>query len=401
MPEKTGSIKTVLLVISNLEGGGAQRVASNLSVGLSGYYRIRLVLHDAGWIIYPYRGEIVDMKTPVAGSVAGKAFSFIKRVFRLSREKKAFKPAAVISFLESSNFINLLAGKRGKTILSVRNFKSKQGRSVTGKLFQVMIKLLYRKSDQVVVPARGIKDDLVNNFNLPEEKVKVIYNPYDLDDIAGKAKEKMNEEEQNLFDGPLVITAGSLIRQKGHWHLIRACAKVKEEIPGLKVVILGEGKLRSYLEELARNLGLQDDIMMPGFKSNPFKYMSRSSLFVLPSLFEGFPNVLVEAMACGVPVAAADCPAGPREILDPAGAHQAGGYDLEWAEYGVLLPVCSGDMKRDGSALSRPEQLMAEAILKMLEDDRLRKKYAEQSIKRAADFALNQVAGQWVELIDS
>lgn len=400
MEKEAGAMKSLFLLISNLEGGGAQRVVSTLSAGLSGHYQVKLILHDAGRTDYDYQGEIVDLGTPVASAAPGKALFFIRRVFKLRKLRKVFKPAAVISFLESSNFVNLFAGGSGKTILSVRNYKSKQGKTVLGRLFHLLIKLFYRKSDLVVVPSEGIKKDLENNFNLAGEKLKVIHNPYNLKYIRQRAREDLTDGETSYYSDSLVITVGSLTRQKGHWHLIRAFAEVKKELPGVKLLILGEGSLRPYLERLALDSGLEKDLFMPGFKENPFKFISRSSIFVLPSLFEGFPNVLVEAMACGVPAAATDCPSGPREILAPGSGFQRGIAQMELSEYGILLPVCDGTKAEAGKPLSKEEQVMAGAIIKLLKNDQLRARYGEQSRCRAGDFALDQVADQWINLIE-
>ncbi len=330
------------LVVSNLAGGGAQRVVSRLTTGLAKKYQLYLVLHEGQKINYPYQGEVIDLGTPVIRPAAGKVLNFLKRLIRLRKIKTELDPIAVVSFMESSNFINLLSGRRGKTVISVRNYKSQQGRSLLGKLFQGAIRVLYRKGDVLVVPAAALKADLIDAFKLDPSRIRVIYNPFDLDWIAKEAQEPLYGELEQFFRGRVILTAGSLTRQKGHGHLLRAFREVHKSRSDLKLIILGEGPLRGYLEDLFSAYGLEDAVLLPGFQANPFQFMARADLFVLPSIFEGFPNVLVEAMACGLPVVASDCPSGPREILAPESDFLTRAEEIEYAPCGVLCPAGSG-----------------------------------------------------------
>ncbi len=393
--------KSLAFIISNLAGGGAQRVVSKLSFELSSYYNLYIILHDGEKINYPYKGQLIDLETPVGSGFIKKIAVFIIRIFKLKAIKGRVKPDAVISFLEGSNFINLLAKGDSKTLISVRNFKSKQASGFLGKLFSFMIKALYNKSDLIITPTKSIKDDLIKNFTLEEEKIKVINNPYNLDYIIQKSNEKLNGSYRNLFgQHPVLITVGSMMKQKGQWHLIRAFTEIKKSMPGVKLLILGEGELRPYLEKMVLDLGLKDDVIMPGFKNNPFKYINRSSVFVLPSLFEGFPNALVEAMACEVPVIAADCPSGPREILAPLTDFKLQTEHIEWAKYGVLVPVCCDILYQEYEPLSEKEKLIAEAVIKLLEDQSLCKKYKQASLVRVRDFESSSIVKQWVDILN-
>jgi glycosyltransferase involved in cell wall biosynthesis len=393
--------KTICLVISNLVGGGAQRVVSTLSSGFSAYYQVYLVLHDGKKVEYPYEGRIVDLKTPVTDFLVIKVTNFIVRLFKLNRVKSKVKPFAVISFLESSNFLNLLSGRRGKTIISVRNYKSKQGRSFLGKIFHLLIKSLYKKSDLLVVPSKGIKADLKNAFKLQENKIAVLYNPYDLSFISGKATEPLDDNYNKYFAGPVLITVGSLTKQKCQWHLIRAFSKIRRSLPGMKLIILGEGSLRPYLEKLISDLQLADNVLLPGFKSNPFQFIARSSIFILPSLYEGFPNALVEAMACGVPVIASDCQSGPREILAPETPYLYQTKKIEFAQYGLLTPVGSGHLSSAGEPLSEAEKILSEAVVTVMNDRSIYEKYRHKSRERVMDFEISNIVKQWVHLLEA
>ena len=392
--------KNICFLISNLSGGGAQRVVSTLSRMLFSHYNLFIILHDAKKIAYDYQGSIVDLNTPVPKNVFLKAFNFILRIYRLKRIKRKLKPAAVVSYMEGSNFINLVSGNTGKTIISVRNYQSKLGKGYLGKLNKFLIRKLYRKSNLIIAVSDGVKADLVDNFQLDEGKINVINNPYDLEYINKKALEPLEEQYSSFFKYQVIVTAGSLMRQKGQWHLIRAFNAARKEIPEMKLVILGEGGLKSYFQQLIEELNMTDDVLMPGYKSNPFKFMTRSTAFILPSLFEGFPNVLLEAMTLGIPVIAADCPSGPREILAPDTNCTNQAIDLEYASYGLLVPVCDGTYYRSSDPLTREEEIMGRAIITLHQDRELLERYTLKSKQRAEYFEAGRIARQWVELIE-
>lgn len=392
--------KKIFIVISNLAGGGAQRVVSTISQELSSYYHLYLILHDGTKVNYPYQGEIVDLKTPVAKNVFKKLLNFFLRILRLISIKRNLRPHTVISFMEGSNFINLLSGKQGKRVVSVRNYKPKLAKSLIGKLNVFMIQHCYKKSDLIVAVSKGIKANLSGDFKFDEKKISVIYNPCNQSYIERKAAEEIDASYKTLFDQPVLITVGSLMEQKGQWHLIRAFKIIKEAVPDMKLFIVGEGGLRVYLEQLAADLGLKDEVILAGYQTNPFQFMSRSSIFALPSLFEGFPNVLLEAMGCSLPVIASDCTAGPREILAPEADYLFKTEQLEFGQYGMLVPVCSGVFHSGDEPLSREEKILADAVITLYNDNELKELYKKRSLERIKDFTSPKIVQEWVELIE-
>jgi glycosyltransferase involved in cell wall biosynthesis len=160
---------------------------------------------------------------------------------------------------------------------------------------------------------------------IPIQKVRVIYNPVVSPELYEKADAPVEHPWFQPHQPPVVLAAGRLVALKGYDTLLRAFARVRQETPA-RLVILGEGPERPNLERLAAELGVAADVDMPGFDPNPFRYMKRAGVFVLSSRYEGLPNVLIQALACGCPVVSTDCPSGPSEILD-------GG------RYGALVPV--------------------------------------------------------------
>jgi glycosyltransferase involved in cell wall biosynthesis len=186
-------------------------------------------------------------------------------------------------------------------------------------------RFLYPSADAVVAPSRGVAGSLLQLSPIPIQKVRVIYNPVVSPELYEKADAPVEHPWFQPHQPPVVLAAGRLVALKGYDTLLRAFARVRQETPA-RLVILGEGPERPNLERLAAELGVAADVDMPGFDPNPFRYMKRAGVFVLSSRYEGLPNVLIQALACGCPVVSTDCPSGPSEILD-------GG------RYGALVPV--------------------------------------------------------------
>jgi glycosyltransferase involved in cell wall biosynthesis len=186
-------------------------------------------------------------------------------------------------------------------------------------------RFLYPSADAVVAPSRGVAGSLLQLSPIPIQKVRVIYNPVVSPELYEKADAPVEHPWFQPHQPPVVLAAGRLVALKGYDTLLRAFARVRQETP-VRLVILGEGPERPNLERLAAELGVAADVDMPGFDPNPFRYMNRAGVFVLSSRYEGLPNVLIQALACGCPVVSTDCPSGPSEILD-------GG------RYGALVPV--------------------------------------------------------------
>jgi glycosyltransferase involved in cell wall biosynthesis len=201
---------------------------------------------------------------------------------------------------------------REDNTLSLVFYNSK---SFKTKVIPFLVKLLYSYADLVVAVSSGVKDDLKKFTKLPENKIKVIYNPVITQDIFIKAKEPFDHPWFAEDCPPVILGVGRLTKEKDFPTLLKAFVLVRKEIDS-RLVILGEGEERKNLEKLAKELGIEEFLWMPGFVDNPYKFMSKASVFVLSSIYEGLPTVLIEALALGCQVVSTDCKSGPREILD-------------------------------------------------------------------------------------
>jgi glycosyltransferase involved in cell wall biosynthesis len=398
--------------------GGAERVAVNLFKALNFDY---ILLLDDREIAYELpRDKIYSINSPATSNLFKKIINLPIRIIRVKRFKKSKKVSFCLSLLEPANLLNVLTKENEKSVLSFHSHYSLTfsenpffGKGITRKFLKAMYKLafmfFYNKADLMVAVSKSAKYDLVKKFGLREEKIKVIYNPIYFDEIQVRKTEPLGEYEA-IFKSPVLITAGRLTKPKGQWYLLRVFKALKEDFPDLKLVILGEGELKEYLVDLSEELGLKTfvwdrsklsenfDVYFLGFQKNPFKFIARAELFVFPSLWEGFGNVLVEAMACGVPALSSDCKSGPREILAPETNFEYQTKEPEFASYGVLMPPFEVKFKGAKEPLEEKELMWVEVIKRLLEDKPLRETYTQKTTERAKEFDIENIIQEWKEV---
>lgn len=316
------------------------------------------------------------------------------RVYKVRKIKKKYNIDKSISFTENANIINILSRYKEKVIISVRNQKSKEIEASSQNIQKKIIKNIYNKADNIVAISNGVKRDLIDNFYIDKMKTTVIYNPVDIKYIDSLKNEEIEDKYKYIFDENTIITSGRLTYQKGQWYLIRALKKVKKELPNAKLVILGQGELEKNLKKLVAELNLEDSVFFLGFKSNPFKYIKNSKVFVLPSLFEGFGNVITETMECGTIVISTDCKSGPKEILNPSNMEEKVN-DMFIANYGILIPVFDGKVYNATEKLTKEEDILANTIIEVLKNMQLCLQLESKIFERVKDFEVNSIVKEW------
>lgn len=254
----------------------------------------------------------------------------------LIRYLRQENPYVLLSALDHTNVVALWAKKLSRVptrvVVSVHSTLSKASINATNtraRLTPALVRIFYPWADAVVAVSRGVADDLIKLTKLPQEKVHVIYNPIVTPELFAKAEETLDHPWFTPGEPPVILSVGRLTPAKDYPTLIKAFDLVSKEMPA-RLMILGEGEERPRLEALIKERGLEEDVTLPGFVDNPYKYMKHAAIFVLSSQWEGFGNVLVETMALGTPVVSTDCPSGPAEIL-------------EGGKWGKLVPV--GDIE--------------------------------------------------------
>ncbi|ADG94194.1 glycosyl transferase group 1 [Arcobacter nitrofigilis DSM 7299] len=373
--------KKLSILIYSLASGGAERVVSVLLDELKEKYEITLFLmNDTIFYDIPKNIKIIYLEN------SNPSESGIKKLLKLPvlawKYKKLNDSDISVSFMNRSNYINIIAKIlefKSKVIISERAMPSLQHKNgVQGFINKFLIKRLYRKADIVIGNSKGNCRDLVNNFNIQE--VKTIYNLIDLKIIKELSKECVNYRDEKFT----FITIGRLDRGKNHKILIESM----EDIDA-KLYIIGDGELRDTLEKQIESLNLQNKVILLGKQSNPYKYLVQSDCFVFSSLYEGLPNVLLEALSCGLPIISTDCQSGPREILAPnSDLHFQIEDDIEISEYGVLTPL--NDIKR-----------LSTAMKLIINDEDLRNKYRNKAKNRASDFDIKKIIKKFEDVFDA
>ena len=363
-------VPEVALFIPDLNGGGAERVAVNLANAFhAGGRATEVVLARARG---PLRADLSD-EVAVVDLKVRRRHEVIRS---LARYLEMRKPDALLANMDIANVAAIIArhfsAPRTRLITcthvapSVQAMKSGNLKDLS---LLLAVRWLYPRADGVVAVSEGVAADLSGRLGVPRERISVIYNPVVTEELLALSRERVEHRWFGSGEPPVVLAVGRLTRQKDYPTLLRAFRRLRAGTRA-RLMILGEGEERERLQRLVGELGVEGDVEFVGFVRNPYAFMSRAAVLVLSSGWEGFGNVLVEAMACGTPVVSTDCPSGPREILD-------GG------RYGPLVPV--GDDKALADALSRRLRLPAER-------DSLR--------ARARDFSVDVAANQYVALIE-
>jgi glycosyltransferase involved in cell wall biosynthesis len=305
-----------MLAVPSLHGGGAERLMVHLANHLD---RERFAPTLAlGARRGPYLGDVRD-DVPIHVLGAERARRAVPAMVRALR---TIAPDVVLSSV-GFNFAVALArpfvsGRLGVIFRegnSASAFLADVARTSRARatLYRAVYRLLYRRADRIVCQSDFMLGDLAKNFGIAPARMTRIYNAVDVDAIHARCVEPVVYPGR----GPHIVTAGKLEYQKGYDVLLPAMARVLRAYPDATLSILGEGGERAALGALAARLGIDRAVRFLGFQGNPFPYFKGADLFVLASRYEGFANVITEAMACGTPVVATDCPGASREVIEP------------------------------------------------------------------------------------
>lgn len=255
----------------------------------------------------PRQARVVDLR---AGRLIG---SLVPLIRYLRRER----PRVLISSMSHANLVALWAAKLARratpVMVTVHNTMSESTGS-NGGLERRLLRTFYPWATWIVAVSRGAADDLARTTGVPRSRVEVVYNPVITPAVLALARRPPDHPWYAPGGPPVILGVGRLTRQKDFFTLVRAFAELRRRRCA-RLIILGEGEDRPALEALVAELGLHDDVSLPGFRDDAPAYMAGSALFVLSSAWEGLPTVLIEALAAGTPVVSTDCPSGPREIL--------------------------------------------------------------------------------------
>lgn len=373
MPDR----KKIVFVIPNMEGGGSERTVSNLLKHLDrAKCRFFLVLYEKR-IKYDIPADIrlFSLDVSPSGNFFAKIYNYAVRIIRLAAVFRDIKPDTIMSFLTDVNISAILARflsfSKSRLVLSERNPVKAVYSAGYQKAKRFLVRLLYRYADGIVTVSEDISEEL-SGYGINREKIKVIHNMIDCRSIVALSGEKATETGVFGSGAPVIVTAASLTKQKNHTLLLEAFRLVLDRMDA-KLLILGEGPLLDGLKQQAKTLCIEDKVIFAGFQKNPFKYISRSDLFVLPSLWEGFPNVVPEAFACGIPVICVDCGNICRELVKDG-------------VNGFIVP-------------GHDSKLLAASIIRLLEDRVLLKELAGGAVAAAGEYDIEKGISRYEEAL--
>ncbi|WP_404429633.1 glycosyltransferase [Sutcliffiella horikoshii] len=355
--------RKLAIVIPSLRGGGSERVIINLINNLDlDKFEIKLLVvkKEGPYIKYlPNNVSVVDLKSERV------RYS----LFKMVRVLNEYKPDVILSTLGHLNLVLISIRKflknSPKVIVRESNTPSMSLTKLSNgkkRLFKFLYRCFYPKADLIIAQCKDMKQDIVKTYRIDERKIDYIYNPIDLNSIISNAGE-LNPFDDNKTN---IVAVGRLTYQKGFDVLLRSFKLVNQELPNSRLTILGEGSLKDTLDNQVKQLSISDSVSIIGFKDNPYPYYKNADLFVLSSRWEGFPNVLLEALACNTKVVATKCKSGPKEIL-------------ENGKYGQLTEV-------------ENEVSLAKAIIESLNSE-----YIGQN--RAKDFDISVIIKQYEKLL--
>lgn len=373
--------KKIACLIVSLANGGAEKSLSILLQNLSNECKTILVLmHDIRFYDIPKEIEVITLDSSLSKGGIKKLLILPFLALKYKRICKERGITLSFSLMNRPNYIAVLAkmfGSPVKTVISERAMPSLQHREgVQGAINRFLIKRLYPHADIVTANSQGNTKDLMSRFKIP--KVKTIPNLLDQERIREKTSEKA-EFRDDTFS---FITVGRLDRGKNHALLLEAMKEIKAAL-----YIIGDGVLEGSLKQMIKEVKLEKKVFLLGRKENPYAYLSQADAFVFSSNYEGFPNVLLEALACGLPIISTDCPSGPREILSPkSDVLNVLERGVERGEYGVLTA------RNDVGA-------MCEAMSEIQTNESLRESYRHKARKRADDFDKNRVLELYKEIL--
>lgn len=364
---------TIVFLINSLEGGGAERVLCGLAsyLAAAGHEPVIVTLTPAR---PAYRLSSDVPVRELAGDTfmggLGRMLLLPLLAARFRRAVAEIRPDVVVSFLVRANLVNMLSAIGGRSIPTVLSERIPAREHYAGILLwpmRALISACYPRANAVIAISDSVRESLLL-LGVAPEKIHVIYNPVDPEGIVPRAG------RSPLLDQRVVqlITVGRLVDFKEQKTLIRALRQIREQCDA-RLTLVGDGPLRNDLENLARELGVAPFVTITGWTSNPFPLLAVGDIFVFSSRYEGFGNVILEAMACGVPIVSTDCPGAPHEIVRD-------GRD------GLLVPV------GDSDALAR-------RVMELVDDAALYERLRLAGLARVHDFGVPAVAESYLRVL--
>lgn len=390
--------KRVMLIVPMLHQGGFERICALTAKLLNDSHDVYLVIFSSQDMIYDVSGlKLVDLNLGAVEGKLGKISNLLKRIRRLKKLKKALNIDISYSFGVTANLANVLSKGQGRVWAGIRGYGVLQEKR--------KMQLICRRADRVVSCTKVMEEDINRIFGTKSSAV--LYNPCNVNEIREFSKREENGAAEEGWigsflnrPGKLVVSMGREDDLKGFWHLIKSFYLVKKDLPDVKLMIIGEGEYAEY-RKLAEDLGIKADVLFTGVRKNPFPLLEKADVYALTSESEGFPNALIEAMACGVPCVSVNCKTGPAEILNEDYRECAGRQEVYLGDYGIITPVFTGEKNVNAGEFTKEEEIYAAELKRMLTDEKLSESYKEKAQKRAQEFSVEAYRASLEKLLET
>lgn len=384
--------KNILLLVPLLHQGGFERICAMTARLFEDKYNVTVGIFSSQDMFYEIgNAKLKDFALKSRPGYVGKVINVFRRVHAVKRFKKDERIHITYSFGPTANLVNALSNRYGETWIGIRGYGALEDKWG--------MRLTCRRADRVICCAKEMTDDVKRLFD--PKQAECLYNPCDVEKLRKLALESVEEVHQPFFATHENIIA-SMSREddvKGFWHLIKAFALIKKEIPDAGLMIIGEGVFTEY-KKLAAALGVGDSVLFTGVQKNPFCYLKRAALYIMTSLSEGFPNSLVEAMAVGVLVMSVNCKTGPAEILTEDYTKVSDPHHVYQGEYGILLPIVAPEKNLDPAVIEDEERVMASEAVKLFMDKEELSRMGRAAAARSENFSVKEyikILESWME----
>lgn len=387
--KRNNSISRIMLIVPMLDQGGLERVCALTAQLLKKEYEVHLVVFNTDGMIYDVSGvHLIDLHLGAAKGKVEKIRNVFKRVKRVKQLKKQYQIQLTYSFGPTANIVNVFSKINDITWIGIRGYGALSA--------QRRMKFTCKKADRVISCTKIMEQEINQLFQTNGSAT--LYNPCDIEEIqtlAGKeiceltesnTPERLVQIEEFIHrSGKIVVSTGREHDVKGFWHLIKSFYILKQQIPDAKLMIIGAGEYGEY-KQLARDLGIEQDVLFTGVQKNPFALMKKSDVYALTSDSEGFPNALIEAMACGLPCVSVNCKTGPAEILQLDYESCVDQTRVYHCDYGVLTPIFCGEKNLFPNEFSKEEEIFAQELFRLLTQKEQYQHYQKSALQRAQDF---------------
>ncbi|MFD2035448.1 glycosyltransferase [Belliella marina] len=361
----------ILLFYINLNQGGVQR----MMVNVANYFDQNG--HEVSFYLAKKQGQYIENLNPGIKLYSADTDNRLKLLRKFSRFLKLNPHDTIFTAVPHFNLIaimcKMISGSKVKLIISERSNTFQEFQKSPWGFYKIsffLIPFLYRFANEIVAVSKGVADDLAKAAMIPRSRITVVYNPAFNETMLTKKSEQVDHPWiKSPRSEKLLIAVGRLTPQKDFGTLITSMTHIDDS--EVKLIIVGEGDELPKLQKLVASLGLGHRVDFAGFQLNPVAWIAKCDVFVLSSLWEGFGNILVEALATGTTIVSTNCESGPSEILD-------------MERYGYLTPV--GNPKSMAKTIQK-------ALAKRLDES--------TQIARAKDFDVNHILKNYEVLFQS